>query len=263
MKSAAILLVLILVLLLGGCAAPKVSLPQSEAAPARYQGVLVVAMEPPPLMVPPRFASAILGTIPKYPLPLARAGGVVTSVAILAEMPAARQRSTEASRRLEELLSQDSPWEPTKILAQEAAARLAASGQRRATVNPKIQPIPGLADRHNPLTKNWQGPIRNWYNQPEAPGGIPGEAGAKPDAVVQVAILNYEITPDSQLNLQVLLKVVDPASGQVLGRGRASERFTVSEPNQPFTRNLRLFKDIFRQRGKDLVARCLTEAGLI
>jgi hypothetical protein len=161
------------------------------------------------------------------------------------------------------MLSQDGPWEPTMILAQEAAARLSAARQRRVTVNPKIQPIPGLADRHNPLSKNWQGPIRAWYNQGEAPARFPGETTAKTDAVVEIAILNYEINPDNQLHLQVLLKVVDPATGQVIGRGRAAERFAVGPHDQAFTRNLRQFKEVFAQRGKDLVARCLTEAGLI
>jgi hypothetical protein len=62
-KTSALLLVLVLAL--GGCASRKVSLPRNEAAaPARFQDVLVVAMEPPPLMVPPRFQSAILGTLP-------------------------------------------------------------------------------------------------------------------------------------------------------------------------------------------------------
>ena len=261
MKTGVILLWLVLVL--GGCVARNVSLPREQAVPARFQDVLVVAMEPPPLMVPPRFESAVLGTLPKYPIQAARVGGVVASVAILAEMPVAGRRSTDASRRLEELLSQDGPWEPTKILAQEAASRLSAAGQRRVTVSPKIQPIPGLAHRHNPLTKNWLGPIRAWYSQAETAATLQGEITANTDAVVEVAILNYEVNPDNQLSLQVLVKVVDPATGQVIGRGRAGERFTVSPPDQAFTRNLRQFKEIFAQRGKDLVARCLTEAGLI
>jgi hypothetical protein len=261
MKSTAMLLVLVLAL--GGCTSRNVNLPRGEAAPARFQDVLVVAMEPPPLMVPPRFQSAILGTLPKYPLELARVGGVVSSVAILAEMPAAARRSAEASKRLEELLSQEGPWEPTMILAQGAASRLAAAGQRRVSVNPKIQPIPGLADRHNPLTKNWQGPIRNWYNRPEISAIFQGETIAKADAVVEIAILNYEINPDNQLHLQVMVKVVNPATGQMISRAKAADRFTVGPHDQAFTSNLRQFKEIFAQRGKELVARCLMEVGLI
>jgi hypothetical protein len=261
MKTGVILLILVLVL--GGCVARNVSLPPAEVAPARYHDVLVVAMEPPPLMVPPRFESAILGTLPKYPLQLARVGGVVTSVAILAEMPAAAKRSAAASKRLEELLSQDGPWEPTKILAQAAAARLSAAGQRQVTVSPKIQPIPGLADQHNPLSKNWQGPIRTWYNRAETSATFQGETTAKTDAVVEIAFLNYEINPDNQLNLQVLVKVVNPTTGQVIGRARAAERFAVGPHDQAFTSNLRQFREIFTQRGKELVARCLTEVDLI
>jgi hypothetical protein len=95
MKTGVILLILVLVL--GGCVARNVSLPPAEVAPARYHDVLVVAMEPPPLMVPPRFESAILGTLPKYPIQAARVGGVLASVAILAEMPvAAKRRRSEA-----------------------------------------------------------------------------------------------------------------------------------------------------------------------
>jgi hypothetical protein len=262
MKTGVILL--ILVLALGGCIARNLSLSRDEAALARFQDVLVVAMEPPPLMVPPRFESAILGTLPKYPIQAARVGGVLTSVAILAEMPVVARRSTEASRRLEELLSQEGPWEPTKILAQEAASRLSAAGQRRVSLRPKMQPIPGLGDRHfNPLTRNWLGPTRNWYNQAEAPGRFQGEATAKMGAVVEIAIMNYEINPDNQLSLQVLVKVVDPATGQVIGRARVAERFAVGPYDQAFTRNLRQFKEVFALRGKELIAKCLTEAGLI
>jgi hypothetical protein len=261
MKTGVILL--LLVLLLGGCVARNVSLPRDQAAPARFQDVLVVAMEPPPLMVPPRFESAILGTLPKYPIQAARVGGVVASVAILAEMPAAAKRSAAASKRLEELLSQEGPWEPTMILAQEVASRLSAAGQRRVAVSPKIQPIPGLADRHTPLTKNWQGPIRTRYNQAKTPTTFQGETTAKTDAVVEIAILNYEINPDNQLNLQILVKAVNPTTGQVIGRAKAGERFAVGPHDQAFTRNIRQFKEIFAQKGKELVARCLTEVGLI
>jgi hypothetical protein len=149
------------------------------------------------------------------------------------------------------------------ILAQEASSLLSAAGQRRVAVSPKTQPIPGLADRHNPLTKNWQGPIRTWYNQAETSGGFQGETTAKTDVVVEIAILNYEVNPDNQLNLQVLVKVFNPATGQVIGRAKAAERFAVGPHDQAFTRNLKQFKEIFAQKGKDLVARCLTEAGLI
>jgi hypothetical protein len=257
MKPGVIFLTLVVVL--GGCVTRNLSLPRDEAAAARCHRVLVVAMEAPPLMVPPRFESAILGTLPKYPIQAARVGGVLASGAILAEMPAAARRSAAASRRIEELLSQDGPWEPTKVLAQEAASRLSAAGQHQVTVSPKIQPIPGLADRHNPLTKNWLGPIRSWYGQAATPGSFQTGTTVKTDAVVEIAILNYEVTPDNQLSLQVMVKVVDPA----IGRARAGERFTVSAPGQAFTSNVRQFKEIFAQRGKDLVARCLTEAGLI
>jgi hypothetical protein len=261
MKPGVIFLTLVVVL--GGCASRNLSLPRNEAAAACCHRVLVVAMEPPPLMVPPRFESAILGTLPKYPIQAARVGGVVASVAILAEMPAAARRSAAASRRLKELLSREGPWEPTMILAREAAARLSASGQRQVTVNPKIQPILGLADRHNPLTKNWHGPIRTWYIQAETSAPFQAEAEAKTDAVVEIAILNYEINPDNQMNLQVLVKVVDPATGQVTGRARGGERFAVGPPDQAVTHNLQQLKDIFAQKGKDLVTRCLTEAGLL
>jgi hypothetical protein len=262
MKTCVILL--ILVLALGGCIARNVSLSGDEAALARFQDVLVVAMEPPPLMVPPRFESAILGTLPKYPIQAARAGGVLASVAILAEMPFAARRSTEASRRLEELLSQDGPWEPTKILAQEAASRLAAAGQRRVILRPQMQPIPGLGDRHfNPLTRNWLGPIRSWYNQAEAPGRFQGEALGKMDAVVEIAILNYEINPDNQLSLQVLVKMVDPATGQVIGRAQASDHFGIGAPEQACAKGGQHFKEIFGPKGKELMAKCLKEIGVI
>ena len=50
---------------------------------------------------------------------------------------------------------------------------------------------------------NWLAPIRAWYSQAETSATFQGEATAKTDAVVEIAILNYEIAPDNQLNLLV------------------------------------------------------------
>jgi hypothetical protein len=258
------IILLIFVFVLSGCLAGNLSLPRDEAGPARFQHLLVVAMEPPPLKVPLRFESGYLAYLPKYPIQAARVGGILTTLALLLEAPAATRRSAAASKRLEELLSQEGPWEPTMILAREAASQLAAADRRRVTVSPQIQPIPGLTDRYK-RTQSWMVPIRTWYNQAEAVGSFKVEAPEKLDAVVEIAILNYELNPDKQLSLQVLMKVLDPATGQVIGRGQASDNFYFSfgPLDQAFAQGGRQFKEIFGQRGKELMAKCLMEIGLL
>jgi hypothetical protein len=258
--------IILLVLLLGlsGCLAGNLSLPRTEAGPPRFQQVLVVAMEPPPLMVPPRFEAAVLGYLPKYPIQAARVGGVLTSVAILAEMPAAARRSAAASKRLEELLSKQGPWEPTMIMARAAASQLSAHGQPHVAVRPEIKPIPGLPrGEYSFLSQNWLGPIRDWYAKPKSTSSFEDETTPAPDAVVETAILNYEITPDYRLSLQIMVKVVEPATGQVIGRARASDDFAIGQPDQALAKGGRQFKEIFAQKGNELIAKCLKEIGMI
>ncbi len=256
-----LIVILAMILALQGCVAGSLSLPRDEGA--RWPRLEVVAMEAPPLRVPPHFESAVLGFLPKYPIEAARVGGVVTSVMVLAEMPAAGRRAGAASKKLEELLSRGEPWAPTRSLAREAAALLTAAGKPQVSVQAQLEPIPDLANREYTFWgENWSGPIRAWYRQTEST--VPYQAGAeKVDAVVEVGLCNYEITSDNKLLLQVMVKVVDPASRVVRGRARASAHPALGALDQAFADGGRRFKEIFQRTGKELLAQCFKEMGLI
>lgn len=59
------------------------------------------------------------------------------------------------------------------------------------------------------------------------------------------------------------MKVLDPATGQVIGRGQVSDNFYFIFGAQTFAQSSRQFKEIFGQRGKELMAKCLKEIGLL
>jgi len=126
-----------------------------------------------------------------------------------------------------------------------------------------MEPIPDLANReYTLLGKNWLGPIRAWYRQKEST--VPYQAGVeKVDAVVEVGLCNYEITSDNKLLLQVMMKVVDPASRVARGRARASAHPALGAPDQAFADGGGQFKEIFNRTGKELLAKCFKEMGLI
>ena len=135
--------------------APGTAPPKEEAAGIR--DARIVAMEAPPLGVPPGFSSAwTAGAIGTF----GPGAGIAALLGILIESPAASQKGGEKSRSLQTALDANQTWVPTAVLANEVQAQLAA-GRITATLLPGIKPIPGVDDRgYTVAMENWLGPIR-------------------------------------------------------------------------------------------------------
>lgn len=247
--------------LLLGCVSTVLIPPQETLAADRW--FHVVPMESRPLGVPPGMA-----TIPgsSGSMGATRALGVLNSIAILAQLPEASRRSDEVARSLQAQLDQPAPWIPTVILAEEVRNYLGEHGMR-AVVAPQVRAMPGVTDRAATATmENWLGPTRAWYNDAN-PTNEYAALSADPSLyVVEIGMTNYELFGSSALLVQVVTKVIHPASGRVIGRSRAydaSNMPKLGSMEQAFAQDGAVFKQAFHQTGRDLTRRCLDELRLV
>jgi hypothetical protein len=247
--------------LLAGCVGAGIAPPKEQVA--RIKRAQIVAMEAHPLALPAEFSG-----LPAE-LPGLLAGSPVLPITIIAgilvEMPAASKRGGEKSKSLQAALEAKQTWVPTVVLASEVQEQLAAGGVN-ATLSPGVKPIPGVEDRsYTVFMENRMAPTRAWYNNTEPVSDYAALSSGQPTYVLEVAILNYEIT-GGKLLLQVNIKVIDPSNGHVIGRARAANPWrmpTVDPLDQAFADDGKIFKEVFANEGRKLVRECLTELGLI
>ncbi len=253
MDARALLLILVLV---AGCVSPGI-VPPKEAV-KKVRAVHIVAMEAPPLGVPPEFRHLV----PLYASPLL----IYNTIAVLIELPAAQRRGAEVSRSLQASLETRGNWIPTLALADVARAQLEARGIA-ASVAPGVRPIPAVQNRDYTLfMENWMAPIRAWYNDTKPVSGYAGIPSGQPLYVLEVGVANYEIVEDKLL-MTVMMKMIDPSDGHVLGRARAlmnTAKMPVVGPlDQAFGDNAKRFKAVVTAEGYTLVKECLTQLRLV
>src|SRR6185369_4980219 len=233
--------------------------------------IKVVAMEAPPLEVPPSpsgatlfGASASMVLIPEQSLQNGgRIGVMVAGILMLADLPEAMRKAAKTAVTIDSLLVNGDAWLPTVVLVQEAARQIAAAGRPDVAVRAGLQSLPGIQNRERTFFgENWQEPLRNWYDEDSSRSDYRPLRQQGIDAVVEVGLLNYALYQDT-LIVQVCLKLVDPATGRVLGRGRATDYLKTMELATIFADNGRQFKEMFSTLGNRLLTKNLRDIGLL
>ena len=222
MLAIRILVICLALSALAGCVGTQLQ-PDPERV-SRVRNIEFVPMETPPLIIFPPY---VAGQIARREEDI-NAIKAVSSLLFQGQLGLLIYFSTFPGYLLRELESRqmDYPapvemWIPTVEFAREASRLVAAAG-KAATVSSEIQPIPGIQDRLRSLTmENWLGPIRDWYNDESSHAKYPGLAVKNIDLCSEVVTLNYEIGHSGYLILQVIVKLIDPRSGQLVGRARA------------------------------------------
>jgi hypothetical protein len=245
-----------MVCLLGGCVASGLRVNDEALHPA--DRLAVVAIEAPPLTVTPKLNTVV------FPGMVRGSGGGALLFGILfaTDAPRAIKEAEAASKSIEELLSKTEPWLPTSVLAEEVRVQLTEKQHRHVVVDPAVQFIPGVKKRTYTLfMENWMGPIRDWYNSSPSEvnyGGVPEDVVA----VLEIGVLNYEVTGNTLL-LQVLLRLVDPETKEVLGRARSWKQIKIGRPEEAFANEAEIFKERFAYWGSQLVANALIKMNLV
>lgn len=144
------------------------------------------------------------------------------------------------------------PWIPTEVLAQQIVSQLSSGGTVKAILREHSLP---LADRgRNTHIQDWKQPIRQWYNQETSSVDYGQSEKEGVDAVLEVGIGGYSLS-ERHMELELLMKLVDPSTKRALGRTR-NQSYQALGPGQAqslLAGNGEGFKQLVSQMGNRLV----------
>jgi len=274
MKSYGVLLPLLLVLT--GCLATPIK--PSPYKMAEIRTILVVPVESPPLEVVPDLIETRFPVYRQYqyqamPYNLyleekiyKNPGGVLIAGLVskddsvpVAELHQA-SASMEKSASLEPAASLSEYWTPTFVLAQEAVSQL--NGDRvKAMLSKHYYRLPIASEDRNANLGNWHNAIGQWYEQSMSSVDYRKLGVEHVDAVLEVGIEAYRIF-DAQTSLQVLIKLIDPNTRQVIGRISGKTYSVEDSPQTLLNHEAEKFKQLMTGMGAQLVASGFSDLGL-
>jgi hypothetical protein len=274
MKSYGVLLPLLF--LLSGCLASPIK--PSIHKISEIRTIFVVPVESPPLEVIPDLIETRFPVYRQYQyqeMPLyvfleeniyKNPGGVFIAGLVSKDdsVPVANIHQTSAAMgkfaSLEPAASLSDNWTPTFILAQEAVSQLNRDGVK-AMLSKHYYRLPMASGDRNANLGNWHNAIGQWYSQNMSSVGYRQPGLEHVDAVLEVGIENYRVF-DSQASLQVLIKLIDPNTRQVIGRNSAKTFSVEDSPQTLLNHEAEKFKQLMTGMGAQLVARGFSGLGL-
>ncbi|QPK61577.1 hypothetical protein IVG45_11810 [Methylomonas sp. LL1] len=224
---------LILITLLNACWAPTLKPPAAELG--KLRSLLIVPVESPPLEV---FPDPLEHRIPAYrhyqnmAMPVAlrtnryrnAAGIVIAGLISQDDTQNTPIEQDDTAPRMALAAETEPEWTPARAMAQLAQAWLAAR-QVNASLGRDFYPLPMAAGERNANLNHWHDAIQVWYALDLSPADYRLTGNA--DAVLEVGIGGYRIF-EGQTSLQLLLKLINPATHRVIARARA-ETFMVDD----------------------------------
>lgn len=244
----------LLPVLLTGCQTATTTLKLPSSAAATIKTVRIAALEAPPLEVLPDLLDNRMPNIAHdanmaLPVMAQQALYLNPGNILIAGMVGYGDSVADA-----DLSAQ---WTPTQDVS--AAIQAQLTGARfDIQLDPQVARLPLAAGKRNANVGNWRAAVERWYAQNSA--GTPVQATGA-DAVLEVAIGQYRVFED-QTTLQVLVKLIDTGSGQVLAKAAQKVRlYNVSAPAL-FYPDGAGFKALVREHGARLAAAALQDIGL-
>jgi hypothetical protein len=265
-----------LIFLLSGCLAAPVK--PSSARMDQIHTVLVVPVESPPLEVIPDLIEARFPVYRQYQyqeLPyyafldkkIYKSPGGVLIAGLVSEddsVPVADLRQSSASTEniasLEPLASLQDNWTPTFSLAQEAASQFKSSNVK-TILSKDYYRLPIASGDRNANLGNWRDAIRQWYSQDSSAINYRQTGLENIDAVLEVGIESYRIF-DVQTSLQVLVKLIDPLTRQVIARTHAKTISVEDSPQTLLSHEAENLKQLVARMGMQLLAQNFANIGL-
>lgn len=181
----------------------------------------------------------------------------------LKELSVELQEAPAIAESMENTLGDDEAWIPTIVLSEEVAGQITLEGKSAVILERQIQEIPGITNRDRTFhLENWMAPIRAWYNQDISSFDYGSYRERRVDAVLEVGLCNYTLGSTFMM-VQVMLKLIDPATGKVLGRARNVELVEIKKRDMLFINNGLPFKELFAATGKKPVIENLKYLGLL
>jgi hypothetical protein len=185
---------------------------------------------------------------------------IVGGIMMLSSSSDADLQSNAASQKSESLLNKDTIWMPTVELAEETMRQLETGSGYSVSITPGVKPLPSIKSREATYNMhNWFVPIGDWYNMDTSLFSYSGQPQSS--VVLEIALLSYELSY-GRFNVQVAMKLIDPASGIVVGNARSYSHSQVDDIEKLFEGDASGFKQMFRRTTKPLVTDCIEILGL-
>ena len=175
-------------------------------------------------------------------------------------VPAADMHRITASMEKSSLHEPAENWTPTLALAQEAVAQL--NGDRiKAKLSKQYYRLPMASKDRNANPSNWHDAIEQWYSQDMSSVDYQPSDLEQVDTLLEVGIGTYRIF-NAQTSLQVLVKLVDPNTRQVIGRISAKTFSAEDSPQTLLNHEAEKFKQLVALMGAQLLTRAFGDLGL-
>jgi len=147
-------------------------------------------------------------------------------------------------------------WNPALTLAQEAATLISSASPYEVSVREEQHTL-AFSGRRSPESL-----LQDWYHR-NTSALNPAELGDTTNArVLELGLPDYALLED-RLLLQVLVKIVDPSTGEVMARAGNRASIDIGSPERLFTHGGREFKTVFAAEGRRLLEKNLRDLGLL
>lgn len=252
--------------ILAGCVGPDVR-PSADSL-AKASQIYVVPMQSPPLELSEWSFATEPGREGALPPPAGlppKTQGVATGAFFVSRIPAkpddVEARLKEAQSKLDALPR----WNPTIGIAQEAVRLLSGSG-RAATAMAEVRALP---EADSNLLQGKELPrLLAWYNSDALSTGYENLAGKEGAVVAEISMRYGALTADA-LYVEVFVKLINPRSGELIGRTRRSiANSNIPFPhlppmNQALADDAKQLKDIVASSGNLYMRLCLQDLGFL
>ncbi|MDD5578619.1 MAG: hypothetical protein PHY16_04970 [Methylobacter sp.] len=261
---------LMLLLATGGCQALP---PKPTGYTPGIGTMLVVPMEAPPLEVIPDLIETRIPVYRQYQfqsLPLSvmlekkiyrSPGGVLIAGYVSEDDSVAPADDLHPVADSSGTAPLEESWSPSLALAQEAVSQLNA-GRVKTVISQTYNRLPMAKENRNANLGHWHDAVRQWYGQDKSAVDYrQREPMNRVDAVVEVGIGAYRIF-DVQTSLMVLLKLIDPDTGQVIGKAKAKSFSAEDSAQALLSPDGANFKQLVQKIGAQLITQGLDDLGL-
>ena len=165
------------------------------------------------------------------------------------------------SAQIDDLLRNKGVWSPNGELAKEVASQLTAKGPA-PVVSGEIRTLPKTQPQEDGGIRPaaWQR-VMDWYTDEAATDRYRALAATPSLAVLEAGIGVYTIGVGTFL-CQTHLKLIDPASGRVLGRSRGYDYYDRIRAENLWANDGARFKALFSQITNKAVTEALRDLGI-
>lgn len=238
------------VVFLSGCVAGDIQIDSNRMSAVRQ--IAVHPVEPPALEVPGNF---LLNMEKFKDFQVLGPGGVIIGGVVIALSSGSTSQEAEDWETYARQLESTQTWQPTEIVAQQVESHL--KGRNSYDVQILLPMTKLYVDDKRGLLDVY-GPIQNWYNGNQA---LRRTLTANADVVVEVGIWNYELA-QGLFGVAVVVRAVDPVTGEILGRARAWDTPRAPRMDSLFADEAKQFKELFTHTTKLLTEQALRQLGL-